>query len=358
MASKKNPRNINQNVDDMLAAKAEDDVYYDAIFAPAGPPVKKNAPYTEIAIDDIAPYHNHPFALYEGERLEDLVASIRKDGVLVPCIVRKLKAPTADGCHYEMLAGHNRQNGARLAGLSKIPCIIKENLSDEEADIYVIKSNLIQQGISDWKISVRIKVFSQHLKMVSENRQKEIENELKSLEKNYPQNVQKSHDEAISEQGGNGFHLDGKQPEKSVKSRDKVGTEYALSGRMIAMYVQMANLIPEFIAWLDDGNLTIRSGVELSYLSQEEQKAVHDVLTKTGVKPEESLCKKLRAASGNLNADKISEIIVGKKGSDKEPNLYKSLKDEFPEQFRRKGKKQMNDIIRAALTEYFANHRN
>ncbi len=319
---------------------------------------KTDSPYTEIAVDDIAPYHNHPFALYEGDRLEELVASIKKDGVLVPCIVRKLKAPT-DGCYYEMLAGHNRQNAARLAGLTKIPCIVKENLTDEEADTYVIKSNLLQQGVDDWKVSVRIKVFSRHLKMVSENRQKEIEIELKTLEKNYPQNAEKSHGEAIFDTLGNGFPAEDstqKTTEAKQRDRDKVGTEYALSGRMIAMYVQMANLIPEFIAWLDDGNLTIRSGVELSYLSQEEQKAVYEVLTQTGVKPLEALCKKLRAASGNLTADKISEIIVGKKDSDKETNLYKSLKDEFPAQFRRKGKKQMNDIIRTALKEYFARH--
>jgi ParB family chromosome partitioning protein len=196
--------------------------------------------------------------------------------------------------------------------------------------------------------------------MVSENRQKEIESELKSLEKIHPKNAEKSHGEAISDTLGTGFpneNSSAEKPEQKQRDRDKVGEDYALSGRQIAKYVQMANLIPTFIDQLDNGNLTIRCGVELSYLSAAEQELVSDFLTQTAVKLEESHCKKLRAASGNLNADKISEIIVGKKDADKEPNLYKSLKDEFPEQFRRKGKKQMNQIIRTALAEYFARHK-
>ena len=66
-----------------------------------------------IAIDSIKVFHNHPFHLYEGERLDDMVESIREHGVLNPVIVLK----SADG--YEMLSGHNRANAARLAGLMK-----------------------------------------------------------------------------------------------------------------------------------------------------------------------------------------------------------------------------------------------
>ena len=82
--------------------------------------------------ESIRPFHDHPFRMYEGERLEDMVQSIREHGVLNPVIVRKQE----DG--YEMLSGHNRQRAAMLAGNDKIPAIGEENLSDEDAIGYVI----------------------------------------------------------------------------------------------------------------------------------------------------------------------------------------------------------------------------
>ena len=73
-----------------------------------------------LPIDKIEPFHNHPFRLYEGERLDDMVESIREHGVLNPVIVRK------KGRGYEMLSGHNRLNAAKITGLSEIPAIVKE----------------------------------------------------------------------------------------------------------------------------------------------------------------------------------------------------------------------------------------
>jgi ParB family chromosome partitioning protein len=88
-----------------------------------------------IPVDAVVPFHDHPFRLYEGERLQDMVESVRAHGILNPVIVRKLE----DG--YEMLAGHNRMNAARLAGIAEIPAIVKDNLSDEDA--YSICQRLI-----------------------------------------------------------------------------------------------------------------------------------------------------------------------------------------------------------------------
>ena len=72
-----------------------------------------------LLVDKIKPFHDHPFHLYQGERLDDMVESIREHGVLNPVIVRK------NGNGYEMLSGHNRQNAAKLAGLTEIPAIVK-----------------------------------------------------------------------------------------------------------------------------------------------------------------------------------------------------------------------------------------
>lgn len=80
-----------------------------------------------ISVEKMVPFHNHPFRLYEGKRLDDMVESIREHGVLIPVIVQKI----ADG--YEMLSGHNRWNAAKIVGIKEIPAIIKEDLTEREA---------------------------------------------------------------------------------------------------------------------------------------------------------------------------------------------------------------------------------
>ena len=84
-----------------------------------------SAPQTaiqQIPCDQLKPYHNHKFELYSGERLEDMVASIKENGVLSPIIVQ----PIEDG--YEILIGHNRWNASKLAGLPTVPAIVKTDL--------------------------------------------------------------------------------------------------------------------------------------------------------------------------------------------------------------------------------------
>ena len=90
--------------------------------------VKAENGVEQIKIDDIQAFHDHPFHLYEGERLQDMVQSIKEHGVLNPVIVRKL------GKGYEMLSGHNRANAAKLAGLTEVPAIVKADLPDEVSD--------------------------------------------------------------------------------------------------------------------------------------------------------------------------------------------------------------------------------
>lgn len=96
-----------------------------------------------IPVEEIHPFYDHPFRLYEGDRLEDMVQSIRAYGVLNPVIVRK----AARG--YEMLAGHNRTNAAKIAGLTEVPAIVKTDLSDEDAYVYVIETNLLQRSFAE-----------------------------------------------------------------------------------------------------------------------------------------------------------------------------------------------------------------
>lgn len=98
-----------------------------------------SAPQTaiqQIPCDQLHPYHNHKFELYSGERLEDMVASIKENGVLSPIIVQ----PIEDG--YEILIGHNRWNASKLAGLPTVPAIVKAGLTEDEQKCMSSKATL------------------------------------------------------------------------------------------------------------------------------------------------------------------------------------------------------------------------
>ena len=112
------------------------------------PDVMKNA-VQNIDIDKLVPYKNHCFRLYEGERLDDMVRSVRNYGIMIPVIVRNV--PNTDT--YEILSGHNRVNAARIAGKKNVPAVVKENLPDEFAEIYVVESNAMQRGFKELRIS-------------------------------------------------------------------------------------------------------------------------------------------------------------------------------------------------------------
>ncbi len=196
----------------------------------------------QINIDLLVPYHNHKFKLYSGERLEDMVNSIKENGVLTPIIVRP--APNIIG-KYEILAGHNRCNAAKKAGLTTIPGVIKESLTDSEAEMYVIETNLIQRGFNDLSISEQASVIAmRHSQMFDPIKRAEIEWELHEL--TVP-------DEAID--------------------RSKLalaGEEYGLSRNSVARLIRINTLLEncnEYTVAVDRKDLSIRAAVELSYIS-------------------------------------------------------------------------------------------
>lgn len=121
----------------------------------------------------IRAFRGHPFRLYEGDRLNDLVESISEHGVLNPAIIRKIERDE-DGFEYEMLAGHNRQNAAAIAN-RELPCIVKENLSDEDAWIYVIETNVLQRSFSEMLPSEKAAVLAlRYSKMICQGRRNDI----------------------------------------------------------------------------------------------------------------------------------------------------------------------------------------
>ena len=238
-------------------------------------------------IDSIKPFRHHPFHLYEGERLNDMVESIKEHGVLNPVIVRKMHYG------YEMLSGHNRQNAAKLAGLLQIPAFVKENLPDEEAYVYVIETNLMQRSFTDLSVSEKAAVLEERYdKVLYQRKRDEIVAELKSLE---------NPTDADSEKGGHDVRLS--------KNWDSLGDEYGLSGRHVASLMRVNHVLPEIKEMLDKGEMQLTAAVQLSYLPEQGQRMALEVSEKSGVNITEKIAKEIRKAK--MTEKDIREAIAG-----------------------------------------------
>lgn len=128
----------------------------------------------QLELDILENYHDHPFTLYKGKRLNDMVESVKENGILNPIIVLK----KGDN-RYEILSGHNRVNAARQAKLNVIPCIVKENLTDKEAYTYVIETNLMQRSFSDLLPTEKALVLKiRYEKIASQGKRNDLKNEI------------------------------------------------------------------------------------------------------------------------------------------------------------------------------------
>lgn len=269
----------------MKANEAKRKIFTDAMeLIGGGESEVSGANYVEMLdIDAIKPFRHHPFHLYEGARLSDMVESIKEHGILTTVIVRKMHYG------YEMLAGHNRQNAGKLAGLKEIPAIVKENLPDNEAYVYVIETNLMQRSFTDLSVSEKAAVLAERYdKVLYQRKRDEIITELKELE-------------CGSDKGGHDVHLS--------KNRDSLGDEYGLPGRHVARLMRVNQTIPEIKELLDKGEMQLTAAVQLSYLPEQGQKLALNASEKYGIKITEGMAAKVR--KGPMKEKTITEAIAG-----------------------------------------------
>lgn len=239
-----------------------------------------------LPIKKIRPFHDHPFHLYEGERLEDMVASVREHGILNPAIVQEI-----DG-GYEMLSGHNRMNAAKLVGLKEIPAIVKTDLSEEEAYVYVIETNLMQRSFSDLLISEKAAVLkARYEKGACQGKRNDILKEIAKLEG-------KTLDDATC---GHGDH--------KLKTRDSIGKEYELSGSSVGRLLKLNDLIKPFKDMVDRGALYTKVALQLAFLPEEEQDMVFRVMNEEKTKITSEMVANLRSHSGSLTEAKIKRYL-------------------------------------------------
>lgn len=299
-----------------------------------------SAPQTavqQIPCDQLHPYHNHKFELYSGERLEDMIASIKENGVLSPIIVQP------DGNGYEILIGHNRWNASKLAGLSAVPAIVKSGLTEEEAEMYVIESNVMQRGFENLRISEQAAAVAlRHSEMFSQGKRNDILRELTALE-----NPSAEPDTATLNPLGS-----------KLDTSESVGKEYGVSKGSVVRLIRINKLIDALKAIVDSGTLSIRAGVEFSFLSEDTQAVIAECAE--DCKIDMKTAKKLRDTAdseGNIDSETVHSIVCGEDTEQKpKPKSVKISHDAYTKYFSEGAKaKEISETIEKALALYFRN---
>ena len=236
----------------------------------------------EIDISLLDTFKKHPFKVLENEELRKLEDSISENGILEPIIVRP-----KDNGRYEIISGHRRTKASELIGLKKIPCIIK-NMTDEEATIYMVDSNMHREQLLPSE-----KAFAYKMKL-----------------------------DALKHQGKrNDLTLD--PVGHKLKSSQIIAEENNDSQTQVKRYIRLTELIPELLEYVDNSvldeepSIALRPAVELSYLKKEEQLMLLDSIQYSESTPSHAQAIRMRKLSseGRLNSDAIDLIMEEQKSN-------------------------------------------
>ena len=258
------------NVDELFTTQAERDE-------------ARKERVSDIPLTKLRNFPNHPFKVRNDEAMVELAESIQQYGVLVPAIVRPLRDGT-----YELVAGHRRHHASELAGCESLSCIVRE-LSDDEATIIMVDSNLQRETVLPSE-----KAFAYKMKLDAMKRQQGSRTDLTSATV-----LQK---------------LSGKT------SRELLAAQSGESHEQIRKYIRLTNLVPELLDMVDNNRIAFRPAVELSYLSEKEQRYLVDTIECEDCTPSHAQAIKMRKFSetGNLNEDVILSIMQEEKPNQKE----------------------------------------
>ena len=228
---------------------------------------------------DISDFPNHPFKVKQDEAMAEMVDSVKRYGVLVPALVR----PKADG-GYEMVAGHRRKCAATLAGITEMPCIVR-NLTDDEATIIMVDSNLQRETILPSE-----KAFAYKMKL-----------------------------EAMKRQGQRSDLTSTPLVSKS-RSNEELGQKNGDSREQVRRFIRLTELIPPVLDMVDSGKIAFRPAVELSYLSKEQQQSLYDTMECEDCTPSLAQAIKMKEFSrdGKLTEEVILSIMQEEKPNQRE----------------------------------------
>ena len=183
----------------------------------------------DIPISEIDEFPDHPFKVLMNEDMEQLVESIKRNGVMTPATVR-LKE---DG-RYELISGHRRKKACELAGLETLKCEVKE-LTRDEAIIVMVESNLQRTTILPSE-----KAFAYKMRLEAMKRQ------------------------------GERTDLTSAPVVQKLTSREKIAAKTDDSHEQVRRFIRLTELVPEILQMVDDRQIAFRPAVEISYLTEEQ----------------------------------------------------------------------------------------
>ena len=265
-----------------------------------------------IPLSELHPFKNHPFKVVDDEAMMRTVESVARFGVLAPAIVR----PREEG-GYEVIAGHRRKHASELAGLETMPVIIRE-MDDDEATILMVDSNLQRETILPSE-----RAFAYRMKL-----------------------------EAMKHQGQR-TDLTSRQVGGKLEAAEVMGNDIGESGRQIQRYIRLTYLLPELLEMVDQKQIAFNPAVELSYLTESEQKDFLEAMDYAQSTPSLSQAQRLKQLSkdGHCSLDAMCAVLSEEKKSELNKVTFKNdvLKKYFPKSYT---PKQMEDTIIRLLEQW------
>lgn len=242
----------------------------------------------DIPISEIDEFPDHPFKVLMDEDIEQLVESIKRNGVMTPATVR-LKE---DG-RYELISGHRRKKACELAGLETLKCEVKE-LTRDEAIIVMVESNLQRSVILPSE-----KAFAYKMRLEAMNRQagRPSKDNLTPM---------------VSD-------LD------TTRTNEKLGKEVGESREQIRRYIRLTELVPEILQMVDERQIAFRPAVEVSYLTEEQQYTLLEAMEYNDATPSLAQAIKMKKYNqdGKLNSEVIQSIMEEEKPNQKEKPAFR-----------------------------------
>ena len=237
----------------------------------------------DIPLSEISDFPQHPFKVKMDDSMLEMADSVAKYGVLVPAMVRP-----KEGGGYEMVSGHRRKMASELAQKETIPCLVRE-MTDDEAIIIMVDSNLQRESLLPSE-----KAFAYKMKLDAMRRQ--------AGRPSKENGVPVGHDSLIG------------------KSRELLANNSPDSNTQIQRYIRLTFLIPALLGMVDENKIAMRPAVELSYLPENEQEALHEMIELEACTPSHAQAIKIRRFSeeGKLSEEVILSIMQEEKPNQKE----------------------------------------
>ena len=271
----------------------------------------------DIEIVKIRPFKDHPFKVVDDEKMQDLVESIRANGILSPVLIRPIGFD-----RYEMVSGHRRMHAAKLLGLERIPAIIRD-MTEDEAVVRMVDSNIQREELLPSE-----KAFAYKMKMDAMKRQ------------GYRKDLQE-----VTTPTQNGW-----RSETAVL----IGQELGESKNQIRRFIRLTELIPELLDYVDQKRIQFTVAVEISYIDKEIQRWLYAYIRDNGmVRLNQIGILRTELQAGAITEGKMISLLnnsqPGKQPSSKLTFTEKKLREYFPPDYTTS---QMRNVIEDLLREW------